>query len=130
MIIKILLVLAALGFGVLILRESVPGHNLLRRVGGLMVVALGIVAVLWPTLTVYAANAVGVKRGTDLVLYVFVMVFLYSSAVTSQRLHRLEHHVATLTRELAIESARRDGAEPSDAEQLRQRARSSLEGDA
>jgi hypothetical protein len=106
MIIKILLIAAALGFGVLILRDSVPGNNLVRRVGGLVVVALGIIAVLWPDLTVYVANAVGVGRGTDLVLYVFVMVFLYSTAATAQRIHRLEHQVTLLTRELAISQAR------------------------
>lgn len=105
MIIKILLVAGALGFGALILRDSVPGHNVLRRIGGLMVVLLAIVAVLWPTLTVYAANAVGVKRGTDLVLYVFVMVFLYSSVATAQRIHRLEHQMTLLVREMAIERA-------------------------
>lgn len=105
MIIKILLIAGALGFGILILRDTVPGHNLVRRIGGLVVVVLGIIAVLWPTLTVYAANAVGVRRGTDLVLYVFVMVFLYSTAATAQRIHRLEHQVTQLTRELAIERA-------------------------
>ena len=36
MIIKILLIAAALGFGVLVLRDSVPGHNLVRRLGGLL----------------------------------------------------------------------------------------------
>jgi hypothetical protein len=105
MIIKILLIAGALGFGVLILRDTAAGHNLIRRIGGLVVVVLGIIAVLWPQLTVYVANAVGVGRGTDLVLYVFVMVFLYSTAATAQRIHRLERQVTQLTRELAIDRA-------------------------
>lgn len=111
MIIKILLIAGALGFGVLILRDTVPGHNLVRRIGGLVVVVLGIIAVLWPTLTVYVANAVGVSRGTDLVLYVFVMVFLYSTVATAQRIHRLERQVTQLTRELAIDRARQPATE-------------------
>jgi hypothetical protein len=104
MIIKVLLIAAALGFGVLVLRDSVPGHSLLRRLGGLAVVVLGIIAVLWPMLTTYVANAVGVGRGTDLVLYVFVMVFIYNAVATTQRIHRLERDIALLTRELALRS--------------------------
>ena len=114
MIIKILLIAAALGFGVLVLRDSVPGHNLVRRLGGLLIAVLGIIAVLWPDLTVYVANAVGVGRGTDLVLYVFVMVFLYSAVATAQRIYRLEHQVTLLTRELAIERARPPAGEALD----------------
>ena len=129
MIIKVLLVAAALGFGVLILRDSVPGHNVLRRVGGLLIVVLAVVAVLWPDLTVYAANAVGVSRGTDLVLYVFVMVFLYSTVATAQRIHRLEYQVTLLTRELAIERAQPPAAKPLSAEPSPDRARSGALGD-
>ena len=119
MIIKILLIAGALGFGVLVLRDNVPGHNLLRRVGGLAIVVLGIIAVLWPQVTTWVANAVGVGRGTDLVLYVLVMVFIYNAVATTQRLHRLEHSVTVLTRELALRTARepvQDDAEPVDAE--------------
>jgi hypothetical protein len=109
MIIKILLIAGALGFGVLVLRDSVPGHTLLRRLGGLTIVLLAIVAVLWPMSTTYVANAVGVARGTDLVLYVFVMVFIYYAVATAQRMHRLERQIVALTRELALSGARRPG---------------------
>jgi hypothetical protein len=104
MIIKVLLIGAALGFGVLLLRERVPGqHLLLRRAAGLAVVVGGIIAVLWPDTTVVVANAVGVGRGTDLVFYISVMAFLYYAVATSQRIHRLEHHVVELTRALALD---------------------------
>ena len=116
MIIKVLLIAAALGFGVLVLRDSVPGHNLLRRLAGLAVVGLGIVAVLWPMLTTYIANAVGVGRGTDLVLYVLVMVFIYNAVATTQRIHRLERDVTLLTRELAIRSPQPPAHEPASFE--------------
>jgi small membrane protein len=105
MIIKVLLIAAALGFGVLVMRDSVPGHNLLRRLGGVAAVVVGIVAVLWPMLTTYVANAVGVGRGTDLVLYVLVVVFIYNAVATTQRIHGLERTVTALVRELAISRA-------------------------
>lgn len=103
MIIKVILIAAALGFGVLVLREQVPGHRLaLRRVAGIVVAGAGVVAVLWPELTTTVANLVGVGRGTDLVLYILVMVFAYAAIATAQRIHRLEHSVTVLTRELAL----------------------------
>ena len=115
MIIKFLLIAGALGFGVLVLRDNVPGHNLMRRVGGLLVVVLAIVAVLWPQLTTYVANAVGVGRGTDLVLYVFVMVFIYNAVATTQRMHRLEYQLTVLTRELALQRAEHPVTGPPNA---------------
>ena len=103
MIIKILLIAAALGVAALLLQEKVPGQReASRRVAGLLLVVMAIVAVLWPELTTTAANAVGVGRGTDLVLYLFVMVFAYSALVTAQRIHRLQHDITVLTRELAL----------------------------
>lgn len=110
MIIKILLIAGAIGFGVLVLRDSVPGHNLVRRLMGLAVVVLGIIAVLWPMLTTDVANAVGVGRGTDLVLYVLVMVFIFNALATTQRLHRLERQLTLLTRELALRDPRQSPA--------------------
>jgi hypothetical protein len=110
MIIKILLIAAALGVAVLVLREKVPGQReASRRAVGLMVVLAGIIAVLWPDLTTQAANAVGVGRGTDLVLYLLVTAFAYSALATAQRIHRLQHDITVLTRELALSQAARPG---------------------
>ena len=103
MIIKVLLIAAALGIAVFVLREKAPGQRQgLRRGVGVVVVAGGIIAVLWPELTTSVANAIGVGRGTDLVLYTLVMVFAYASLATAQRIHRLEHDIRVLTRELAL----------------------------
>lgn len=110
MIIKILLITAALGVAVLVLREKVPGQKeASRRALGLMVVLAGIIAVLWPDLTTQVANAVGVARGTDLVLYLLVTVFAYSTLTTAQRIHRLQHDITVLTRELALWRPARPG---------------------
>lgn len=103
MIIKVLLIAGALGFGVLILRQRPGGHHLvLRRLAGLTVVVLGVVAILWPILTTRIANAVGVQRGTDLVLYGLAMIFMYTAAALSQRIADLERTVTLLVRELAL----------------------------
>ena len=102
MIIKMLLIAAVLGFGVLVMRDRAGQHQLVRRATMLLVAAAGVVAVLWPNLTTYLANAVGVGRGTDLVLYVLVMAFVYYALATAQRIHDLERSITLLTRELAI----------------------------
>jgi hypothetical protein len=116
MIIKFLLIGAAVWLGVLVLRERVPGQHLaLRRLLGVLVAGLAIVAVLWPDLTVVAANAVGVQRGTDLVLYLLVVVFIYNAIASSQRAHRMEQQIIVLTRELALRDRREQGADERDA---------------
>jgi hypothetical protein len=111
-IIKILLIAAAIGVGVLVLREKGPRQQeALRRASGLLVVLAGIVAVLWPDLTTIAANAVGVGRGTDLVLYLLVTVFAYVALTTAQKIHRLQHDIMVLTRELALVQPARPGGD-------------------
>ena len=110
MIIKILLIAAALGVAVLVLREKVPRQQeALRRAAGLLILLVGIVAVLWPDVTTTVANAVGVGRGTDLLLYLLVTVFAYGALTTTQRIHRLQHDITVLTREIALLQPVRSG---------------------
>ncbi len=103
MIIKILLIGAVIAFGALIIRERPTGtHQALLRITGIGVAALGVIAVMFPDTTVWAAQLVGVKRGTDLVLYIFVMTFLFTTLAGFQRMHRLENQLTRLARELAL----------------------------
>lgn len=105
MIIKILLIAGTLGLGML-LRQRATGTNLaLRRLVGAAVVVLGVVAVAFPGTTVWAAHLVGVGRGTDLLLYVFVMIFLFTTVASHQRIYGLERRITELTRELALRAA-------------------------
>ena len=105
MIIKILLIAGTLALGML-LRQRATGTNLaLRRLVGAVVVVLGVVAVAFPATTVWAAHLVGVQRGTDLLLYVFVMTFLFTTVASYQRIFGLERRITELTRELALRAA-------------------------
>lgn len=62
---------------------------------------------IWePRLTVQAANAVGVERGTDLVVYVFVLAFLGVSFYFYSRSVRLERQLTELVRHMAITEAK------------------------
>ncbi|RNL64247.1 DUF2304 domain-containing protein [Nocardioides marmoriginsengisoli] len=102
-VIKVLLISATLLFGLMTLRErQLATHQAVRRIALLVLVPVGIVAVAFPDTTVWAAHLVGVKRGTDLLLYIFVMTFLFTTLATYQRLHRVERQLVELTRELAL----------------------------
>lgn len=76
------------------------------RAGGrllaLLVTALAVVAVLFPETTVWAANLVGVQRGTDLVLYLLTLVFFTTTVATHLRFRDLEVRLESLVRELAL----------------------------
>ncbi|HET6151863.1 MAG TPA: DUF2304 domain-containing protein [Marmoricola sp.] len=103
MIIKFLLIAAALGFGFLMLRRpTLANATAARRLLGALFVLAGIVAVLMPNAVTNVANLVGVRRGTDLVLYILVMLFLFVSISLYQRVHALDQHVTDLTRHLAL----------------------------
>lgn len=109
MIIKILLIAASLAFGAFLLRDRTPGQHLaLRRLFGAVVVVTGVAAVLFPNATNSVAHLVGVTRGADLLLYLFVMVFLFTTAALYQRIHQLETQITQLAREIALTAVRED----------------------
>lgn len=103
MIIKILLIAAAGAFFLLLVRERSQNHlQLVRRLGGGAVALSGSCAVIWPDAVTWLAHRVGVSRGTDLVLYVAVMVFLMALTSLYHRVRTLEEQVVLLNRELAL----------------------------
>jgi small membrane protein len=67
----------------------------------------GIVLLLQPDLSTTVARAIGIGRGADLVLYLLSFVFLWGHYQHYVRYKRVEDHLTTLVRELAIEQARR-----------------------
>lgn len=94
------------------LRSSSSTNLALRRLGGLLFVAVSAVSILWPSIVTWMANKLGVGRGTDLVLYALVVAFLFVSVALYQRIHELESRLARLTRAQALAS----GLAPSDPE--------------
>ena len=109
MIIKVLLVAGVIGIVVGLLRGPGSGRQLaLRRIVGLALGVVGVVAVLFPSLVSWVANQVGVGRGTDLVLYVGVIAFMSTTAALYQRVGSLEGRITTLTRALALLEHRLD----------------------
>ena len=103
MIIKLLLVagLAAAAFLLLRGRRSALGL-LMRRSLALGAILLGVVAVLFPGLVTEAANAVGVGRGADLVLYTLCVTFLFVTIAQNLRITGLHDRMVELARKQAL----------------------------
>jgi small membrane protein len=106
MIIKLVLLLALLGVGFYASRTRTgAGHLALRRLVGVMTLGAGAVAVISPTLVTRVANAVGVGRGTDLLLYAFVVASLVVWLSIYRRFDEMERRFAAMARQLAIREA-------------------------
>lgn len=63
------------------------------------------VAVVWPQSTAIIARALGIGRGTDLVLYVSVIAMLTGFFYVYGRFRRMDRQMTVLVRRLAIERA-------------------------
>jgi hypothetical protein len=106
MLIQAILVVAVVLLTVKLTRSSTNvRHQAIRRLllAGFIVAA--VVAILFPEMTSVAANAVGVGRGTDLLLYALVIAFLGYIATTFKRFDELSRKITLLTRELSLAEA-------------------------
>jgi len=63
------------------------------------------VAIMWPGVTKVIANALGIGRGADLVLYCAVVVMMVGFLMVYVRLRRIRREMTLLVRELAIRDA-------------------------
>jgi hypothetical protein len=109
-LIKILLLAALAVVGYYAVRGSTRAlHRVVWR--GFVVAALlaGVVAVIYPNGLTKVAVAVGVGRGTDLLLYIMVVTFMLVSVVLFRRLDDLERRYVALARTVAIRDALKDG---------------------
>jgi hypothetical protein len=59
--------------------------------------------ILFPGLVTLAANAVGVGRGADLVLYAMVVISLFVWVGVYRRLHDMESRFVELARAIALD---------------------------
>lgn len=104
--IKILLVVSFVGLFVWAFRNRARvGLRAGLRVFAVLVTALAIASVLVPDLLQAMADAVGVTRGTDLLLYVLVVLFGATTVGTYFRFRELERRLAEVVRADALRDA-------------------------
>jgi hypothetical protein len=114
--IQVLLLVAAMALVVFLLRSrgSVQARAWVK-VGYLLFVFAGIYAILRPDDTTVLANLVGVRRGTDLMLYALIIAFAFTTVSAYMRFRDVELRYARLARAIALEGAQ----QPTD-ERLRE----------
>ena len=76
------------------------------KVGYVVFVIAAIYAILRPDDTTVLANWLGVDRGSDLLGYALIIVFLFTTLSTYMRFKDLELKYAQLARAVALEGAR------------------------
>ncbi len=106
MTIKVLLILAVLALLIYSVRGR-PGVRLQagKRVGLILFAAVNVLAVLRPEDVTVLARAGGVGRGTDLVLYLLVIVFFLGTLSTYMRFKVVDRRYTELARVMAIREA-------------------------
>ncbi|MFI7483296.1 DUF2304 domain-containing protein [Kocuria sp. M1R5S2] len=118
--VQILLVLAV-GYGALALIRGGANakHQAIRRVVGLAFFVFAAFSIFFPDLLTALARFLGIGRGTDLVLYGLVVVFMITQATAALKNRQQEVNVTRLARHIAVTEAERPWApSPEHAERV------------
>ncbi|HEY1572329.1 MAG TPA: DUF2304 domain-containing protein [Pseudonocardiaceae bacterium] len=116
MVIQFLLIAAVLLLLVFFLRN----HGTTRasagvKIGFVLFLAFGVVAVLFPDTTSRLSQLIGVGRGADLLLYLLVVAFAFAMINTYLRLRQWDVRYARLARALALRNAEAPDEQHPDA---------------
>jgi hypothetical protein len=92
----------------------------LDRILSIVTIVIGIVIVIHPNLATRIANFIGIGRGTDLLLYLFILASLFYVTSSATRLRQNRNQMTKIVRSIAIkhpvkqiESAISERTEPS-----------------
>ncbi len=72
---------------------------------------IGVILVIFPDLSQYAADILGVGRGTDLILYLLVLYVYVGSILILGKFRQLERNLTELARQVALANPRQSGAD-------------------
>ncbi|WP_439591565.1 DUF2304 domain-containing protein [Microbacterium sp.] len=101
--IQILLILAIIVLGYFVMRRTgSDSHLAVRRMIFALFVIAAILSVLFPQWLSWVARLVGVGRGTDLLLYALVIVFLIIVFTQYRRNLALQRQLTLLARKIAL----------------------------
>jgi hypothetical protein len=76
-----------------------------RKIVAVLTMVAGVLAVLFPDSLQALADATGVTRGTDLLLYALALVIIYLVCSTSVRFREQEARMVVLARQVALSEA-------------------------
>ncbi|MBT1035411.1 DUF2304 family protein [Canibacter sp. lx-45] len=102
-IIKIILITAFIAFALALFNSARSARSqALRTIGIICFLLCVIFAVIFPGAVNDLATAVGVGRGTDLLLYAFVVAFIGIALATTRRDREQERKITAIARHLAV----------------------------
>jgi hypothetical protein len=121
--IQIVLIAGVVAIGAFFMRRTgADSHLAIRRLLFGLFILVAILSILFPQWLTWVANLIGVGRGTDLLLYALVLMFLLFVYSQSRRNAAQQRRITLLARRIALMSAGRPGpaggasAERSDAD--------------
>ncbi|WP_310018312.1 DUF2304 domain-containing protein [Microbacterium resistens] len=104
--IQILLIVGVVAIGAVFMRRTgADSHLAIRRMLYGVFVLVAILSILFPEWLTWAANLIGVGRGTDLLLYVLVLMFLVFVYTQSRRNAADQRRLTMLARQVALMEA-------------------------
>ncbi|MET1154476.1 DUF2304 family protein [Arthrobacter sp.] len=107
-IVQVVLVLVVFFFSAMLIRGgSNAKHMAVRRIMVLLFAVAAVLSIFFPALLSQLARLVGVGRGTDLMLYAFIVSFLVYMSTTHQRFRQTETTLTKLSRRIALDEAER-----------------------
>jgi small membrane protein len=102
--IKIILVIPLLLI-IFTLLKNIQNNTLYRTVLTL-IAGIGIFFIVFPDLTTVFANKVSVGRGTDLLIYLFIIMFFIVSMMLYSKMRKIEATQTSIIRHLSIQNVR------------------------
>lgn len=113
--IQILLIAAIVVLAAIMMRRTgADSHLAIRRLLMMLFVVVAVVSVLFPQWLTWLANIVGVGRGTDLVLYGLIVMFLAFVYTQYRRNAVLQRQLTLLARKIALLEAQGIEADEAD----------------
>lgn len=101
--IQIVLIVGVVAIGAVFMRRTgADSHLAIRRLLFAMFVLVAVISILFPQWLTWVANLVGVGRGTDLLLYALVLMFLVFVYTQSRRSAAQQRRITLLARRLAL----------------------------
>lgn len=101
--IQLLLIVAVVVLGVFLMRRTgADSHLAIRRLMMLLFIFAAVLSILFPQWLSWLANLVGVGRGTDLLLYGLIVVFLVFVYSQYRRNLALQRQLTLLSRRIAL----------------------------
>lgn len=102
------LLIAAVVLAAALAVKFLPGERslALKRIFAILFVVVAVLAIIFPNALTAIAHFFGIGRGTDLLLYIFIVMTLLFSVATVRAKARSDARVSELARAVALMEAR------------------------